>query len=171
VNTVAAKQKLMVAMRKPKKKFANARQKHHYVEAARHYHSYREATTNGDEMKADDHIDAFKLHAKHGKLNEFHRDQLQHDAKHFGHAKTRFYTPFKPKKNKKMVIKALSRKQKAERHAMFQKQMNAGIKSGERMRAAMAAGKTGQVKRQKKRLQWHVNRAKRHASKIGIKLK
>jgi hypothetical protein len=99
-------------MQKPKKKFANARQKHHYVHAARHYHSYRQEMKKKNYEKSEAHAHAFRLHAKAGKFTDWHRDQVQHDAKHFGEAKAAHFTPYRSKKmkGKLVVAKCILRK-------------------------------------------------------------
>lgn len=156
--------------RKPRKKFANSRQKFHYIQAAKHYHSWRQSANNRDQdMKNQDHIDAYHMHVKHGNLTGWHRDQIQHDAKHFGESNTRHFKPYLGKKT--LVVKGMSRKKKLETYLAFQRQMTAGMKSGKRMRDAEEAGKAGQAKRHKRRAQWHALRAKRHAGKLGLKLK
>lgn len=158
-------------MKKPKKKFADARQKHHYVHAAKHYHSYRQEMKKKNYEKSDAHAHAFRQHAKAGKFSDWHRDQVQHDAKHFGEASASHFTPYRKKIKGKVLVKGLSRKQKLERYLMFQKQMNAGMKSGQRMRDAKAEGKEAKAKKHERRVKWHARRAKRHAAKIGVKLK
>lgn len=99
------RRKIIMAGRKPKKKFSSQEQKHHYVQAAKHFHGYRQSWD--DDEKSQKHIDAFHQHAKAGKLTDFHRDQLQHDARHFGMPKGTSFTPYQKQKRGKKMSKSL----------------------------------------------------------------
>jgi len=98
---------LLLISRKPKKKYANQEQKHHYVEAVKHYRSYKNAMKSRDEHKAELHAQAVRDHIASGKLTNWHRDQMQHDSRYSKEASGHNFTPYKKIPRSKRLKKGL----------------------------------------------------------------